>query len=180
MGAIDHRTSEPPDLMLGLLGLLARHFGADPASFLTEVNSALELRRAVHLGYEPRRKSVTPPSRAVLAFAEVTDEAARHFLALGNPAQSPNALPAGLGIPGGEVGAGSLMAALSEADEITSGEAARLLGVSAERVRQLARKREIPGWQDGDGRHEWHLARADVVAWRERSGHDPGGTARCA
>ena len=138
---------QSPDhlLIFDLLGVLARRFSADPASFLTEVNSALELRDAVHHGYKPQRKSVTAPSRAVLAFAEVTDEAARYFLELGNPARSPNALPAGLGISGGEVGADSQMAPSSEPDEITSGQAAELLGVSAERVRQLARKHHIGG-----------------------------------
>ena len=41
--------AQPPDLlMFDLLGVLARRFGADPASFLTEVNAALELRDAVH------------------------------------------------------------------------------------------------------------------------------------
>jgi hypothetical protein len=136
---------QQPDPTFDLLWLMARRFGADPASFVADLNSALELRAALHYGYYPARNSVPEPSQAMLAAAEVTDEAASYVLALGHASQSPNPLPAGLGIPGGEVGADSQMAALSEADEITSGEAAALLGLSSASASSSVSNRSMDG-----------------------------------
>jgi excisionase family DNA binding protein len=172
---------QQPDLMFGVLALVAQSFGADPASFLTELNASLDLTEAIHRGYRVRPGSVPAPSRAMVAAKEAIESAARHFLALGNASQSPNALAAGLGIPGGDVGANSLMAASSEAGEMTVGEAAGLLGVTAERVRQLARAGVIKGRRARGGRHEWHLLRASVLGERSsRDGHGSDSRRRSA
>jgi hypothetical protein len=164
--------------LFGLLELLARHFGADPACFLTEIKCALDLREAIGRGYYPPRGSVTAPSRAVAEAAEVIEAGARHFLALGNADHRTSGLAADLGMPVDEVGAGSQAAGSWPQDEITSGEAAGLLGVCAERVRQLLAAGALEGWQDSTGRREWHVSRASVTAYRERSGGDGSGSAR--
>jgi excisionase family DNA binding protein len=170
----------PPDVITELLGVVARQAGADPASFLSEVLIALRVRALLLRGVYPPRGKPREPETVALVAADVIEKAVCFYLAAGDGAASPSALPASLGIPGGEVGADSQMAGLSEADEITSGQAAELLGLSAERVRQLIDEHKIDGWQDSTGRHAWHVVRASVIAYRERrgGGHGHGGTAR--
>ena len=172
-------------LLIQLLGTVAGAFlgpeasDAERADLLAEVFGAVRLHDDLSRGVYPPRGAVVPRSRPMADLEVVLAAAVRHYRASATATGSPTVLPAALKVPAGLVGRDFQQAASSAADEITLREAAALLGLkSSERVRQLIGSGEVAGWQEAAGRREWHVTRASVVAYGERSGgHGPGGAA---
>lgn len=177
-----------PDVMTEHLGMLAGVFArrqpdrsVTARSFLSEVFRAVSLYDDLSRGSYPPRGSVPRPSQAMSDFEAAVSAAVQHFEATASPTP-PSRLSAGLEVPADLVDRDLQLRGSFAADEITLREAAGILDCSPEWPRKLAGKGKIEGWQESTGKHQWHVIRASVIAYRNRqrgSGKDGvGGSAK--
>ncbi|GAA4630055.1 hypothetical protein GCM10023196_053840 [Actinoallomurus vinaceus] len=109
--------------------------------------------------------------RALLAYIDVMSEAAREHEAAQHRAAARLGTTKTIVVGPAQI-AGSW---ISQEETITTTEAGAMLGVTAERARQLAVSEEIRGYKDDSGRRRLYLV--DVIAYRtkRRGAHDGDG-----